>query len=81
MPSRPLQWVDPTPLEADARGHSWTFSVDEPLTGPAYCALCCDDYGTRSSYEPCEDAGLLHAVNERRTQWIAANRVNPEDVR
>jgi hypothetical protein len=81
VPGRPLTWVDPTPRQADSRGHSWTQSLDEPLTGPSYCLLCLEDYGSRSTYLPCEDAGLLGAVNEERDKWITANRVNPEDIR
>ncbi|GLW00908.1 hypothetical protein Slala05_45390 [Streptomyces lavendulae subsp. lavendulae] len=80
VPGRPFIWIDPTPRTADSRGHSWTYSSDEPLT-PSYCLLCCTDYGDRATYRPCEEAGLLGAVNDERAEWIAANRVNPEDIR
>ncbi|MGW7107010.1 hypothetical protein ACWGHU_12715 [Streptomyces xanthophaeus] len=80
VPGRPYIWIDPTPLVADSLGHAWTYSADEPHI-PPYCGLCVEDYGSRSTYLPCEDAGLIGAVNERRSAWIAANRVNPEDIR
>lgn len=80
-PGRPLQWIDPTPKTADENGHAWMFSVDEPLTGPAYCVLCCEDHGGIDSFAPCHEADRLAAYNVERTAWIDTNRVNPEDIR
>ncbi|MEU6312364.1 hypothetical protein [Streptomyces sp. NPDC047014] len=80
VPGRRHVWVDPSPLVADSRGHAWTYSADDPFA-PQYCTLCCEDCDSRSVLRPCPNAGLLRDVNERRDEWIAAHRVNPEDIR